>query len=102
MKKKSRMLSLMQEKRSFYTLKELEKLGSSRGIVYQSVKEVVLMSVGVLNWCKQTVARLVAEDLIKQDKVGTQSLCCLNRLHQKSCENQILGTQKRFPDVSCS
>jgi len=58
--KKATLLSAMQAEASFFTLKELETLGKSKGVIPQAVKEVV--------------ESLVAEDEVQSDKVGSQVL----------------------------
>mmetsp|Transcript_1549 Transcript_1549/g.3435 ORF Transcript_1549/g.3435 Transcript_1549/m.3435 type:complete len:207 (-) Transcript_1549:160-780(-) len=58
--KKSVLLAAMHAEGSFYTLKELENLGKSKGVIPQAVKEVV--------------EALCADGAIHNDKVGTQSL----------------------------
>eukprot|EP00397_Hematodinium_sp_SG-2012_P048216 GEMP01055150.1.p1 GENE.GEMP01055150.1~~GEMP01055150.1.p1 ORF type:complete len:205 (+),score=66.33 GEMP01055150.1:107-721(+) len=58
--KKQAIMDMMYDQATFYTLKELEKLAPSKGVVSQSVKEVV--------------EALVAENIISQEKVGAQQL----------------------------
>ncbi|CAJ1380053.1 unnamed protein product [Effrenium voratum] len=58
--KKSTLLSAMQAEAAFFTLKELETLGKSKGVIPQAVKEVV--------------ESLVADDEVQSDKVGSQIL----------------------------
>ncbi|CAL1154947.1 unnamed protein product [Cladocopium goreaui] len=50
----------MQGEASFFTLKELETLGKSKGVIPQAVKDVV--------------ESLVADDEVQSDKVGSQLL----------------------------
>lgn len=58
--KKVALLEMFHNTLVFYTLKEVEKVAPSVGVVSQSVKEVL--------------EALVAEDLVIQDKVGAQQL----------------------------
>lgn len=58
--KKSVLLKAMLDEASFYTLKELENLGKSKGVIPQAVKEVV--------------EGLCADGAVENDKVGSQSL----------------------------
>merc|ERR1712093_871610 len=58
--KKAVLLSAMHAEASVYTLKELEVLGKSKGVIPQAVKEVV--------------EGLCADGAVENDKVGSQSL----------------------------
>eukprot|EP00930_Biecheleria_cincta_P099925 TRINITY_DN91534_c0_g1_i1.p1 TRINITY_DN91534_c0_g1~~TRINITY_DN91534_c0_g1_i1.p1 ORF type:complete len:208 (-),score=63.27 TRINITY_DN91534_c0_g1_i1:40-663(-) len=58
--KKATLLAAMHAEASFFTLKELEKLGNSKGVVPQAVKEVV--------------ESLCADGEVQNDKVGSQAL----------------------------
>jgi len=58
--KKVTLLAAMQGEASFFTLKELETLGKSKGVIPQAVKDVV--------------ESLVADDEVQSDKVGSQLL----------------------------
>ncbi|PAN11182.1 hypothetical protein PAHAL_2G203400 [Panicum hallii] len=51
------MLQIFYESQDFYLLKELEKLGPKKGVISQSVKDVV--------------QSLVDDDLVLKDKIGT-------------------------------
>ena len=56
--KRQRLLDIFYEKRDFFLLKELEKIGpKEKGIVSQSVKDVL--------------QSLVDDDLVDSDKIGT-------------------------------
>ena len=56
--KRQKMLEVFYEKKDFFLLKELEKIGpKEKGVVAQSVKEVV--------------QSLVDDDLVDSDKIGT-------------------------------
>ncbi|CAE8619037.1 unnamed protein product [Polarella glacialis] len=56
--KKATLLGAMNKEASFYTLKELESLGKSKGVIPQAVKEVV--------------EGLCADGEVQTDKVGSQ------------------------------
>mmetsp|Transcript_1927 Transcript_1927/g.6034 ORF Transcript_1927/g.6034 Transcript_1927/m.6034 type:complete len:208 (-) Transcript_1927:314-937(-) len=58
--KKATLLAAMNAEASFYTLKELENLGKSKGVIPQAVKEVV--------------EALNADGEVQTDKVGSQVL----------------------------
>mmetsp|Transcript_63907 Transcript_63907/g.101312 ORF Transcript_63907/g.101312 Transcript_63907/m.101312 type:complete len:208 (+) Transcript_63907:47-670(+) len=68
--KKATLLAAMHSEASFYTLKELENLGKSNGVIPQAVKEVV--------------EALCADGEIQNDKVGSQQLFWA-LLSQRSC-----------------
>ncbi|RLN36329.1 hypothetical protein C2845_PM03G29200 [Panicum miliaceum] len=55
--KREQMLQIFYESQDFYLLKELEKLGPKKGVISQSVKDVV--------------QSLVDDDLVLKDKIGT-------------------------------
>ncbi|CAI5487372.1 unnamed protein product [Closterium sp. Naga37s-1] len=55
--KRERMLEIFYESKDFFLLKELERMGSKRGVISQAVKDVI-----------QT---LVDDDLVLRDKIGT-------------------------------
>ncbi|ORY92110.1 meiotic nuclear division protein 1 [Syncephalastrum racemosum] len=57
--KRKRMIEYLHQTNDFYQLKELEKMGPKRGIVSQSVKEVV--------------QGLVDDELVSSDKIGTSN-----------------------------
>lgn len=54
--KKATLLAAMQQEASFWTLKELEVLGKSKGVIPQAVKDVV--------------ESLVGEDEVQSDKAS--------------------------------
>mmetsp|Transcript_22194 Transcript_22194/g.66183 ORF Transcript_22194/g.66183 Transcript_22194/m.66183 type:complete len:207 (-) Transcript_22194:296-916(-) len=58
--KKATLVAAMEEEAAFYTLKELESLGKSKGVIPQAVKEVV--------------EGLCADGDVQTDKVGSQVL----------------------------
>ncbi|KAJ8751068.1 hypothetical protein K2173_016249 [Erythroxylum novogranatense] len=58
--KREKILQIFYESQDFFLLKELEKLGPKKGVISQSVKDVV--------------QSLVDDDLVLKDKIGT-SLC---------------------------
>ncbi|XAR67084.1 hypothetical protein NMG60_11013514 [Bertholletia excelsa] len=55
--KREKMLQIFYESQGFFLLKELEKLGPKKGVISQSVKDVV--------------QSLVDDDLVSKDKIGT-------------------------------
>ncbi|KAG5067667.1 hypothetical protein JHK85_000044 [Glycine max] len=55
--KREKMLQIFYESQDFYLLKELEKMGPRKGVISQSVKDVV--------------QSLVDDDLVSKDKIGT-------------------------------
>ncbi|CAI6001865.1 unnamed protein product [Closterium sp. NIES-65] len=55
--KREKMLEIFYETKDFFLLKELERMGSKRGVISQAVKDVI-----------QT---LVDDDLVLRDKIGT-------------------------------
>ncbi|BBN19155.1 hypothetical protein MPTK1_8g08290 [Marchantia polymorpha subsp. ruderalis] len=55
--KREQMLQIFYESQGFYQLKDLEKLGPKKGVISQSVKDVV--------------QSLVDDDLVFKDKIGT-------------------------------
>ncbi|KAI3447079.1 hypothetical protein Pfo_003744 [Paulownia fortunei] len=55
--KREKMLQIFYESQDFFLLKELEKLGPKKGVITQSVKDVV--------------QSLVDDDLVFKDKIGT-------------------------------
>lgn len=87
--KREKMLQIFYESQDFFLLKELEKMGPKKGVISQSVKDVV--------------QSLVDDDLVSKDKIGTSvyfwSLpsCAGNQLrnvHQKlDSELQNSGTR---------
>lgn len=57
--KREKMLQIFYESQDFFLLKELEKLGPRKGVITQSVKDVV--------------QSLVDDDLVSKDKIGTSA-----------------------------
>jgi hypothetical protein len=55
--KRQKMLQIFHETQSFYQLKDLEKQGPKKGVISQSVKDVV--------------QSLVDDNLVFKDKIGT-------------------------------
>ncbi|XP_038880241.1 meiotic nuclear division protein 1 homolog isoform X3 [Benincasa hispida] len=55
--KREKMLQIFYESQDFFLLKELEKLGPRKGVISQSVKDVV--------------QSLVDDDLVSKEKIGT-------------------------------
>ncbi|KAK8286747.1 hypothetical protein V6Z11_D07G011000 [Gossypium hirsutum] len=55
--KREKILQIFYESQDFFLLKELEKLGPKKGVITQSVKDVV--------------QSLVDDDLVSKDKIGT-------------------------------
>ncbi|KAJ9183864.1 hypothetical protein P3X46_007666 [Hevea brasiliensis] len=55
--KREKILQIFYESQNFFLLKELEKLGPKKGVISQSVKDVV--------------QSLVDDDLVSKDKIGT-------------------------------
>nr|GEU87402.1 hypothetical protein [Tanacetum cinerariifolium] len=59
--KREKMLQIFYDSQDFYLLKESEKSGPRKGVISQSVKDVV--------------QSLVDDDLVSKDKIGTSSNC---------------------------
>ena len=57
--KRKRMLEIFKEDQSFFHLKDIEKLGTKKGIIFQSIKEVL--------------DSLVADNLVEVDKIGSSN-----------------------------
>ncbi|KAM2383428.1 hypothetical protein ACFXTH_040987 [Malus domestica] len=55
--KREKMLQIFYDSQDFFLLKELEKSGSKKGVISQSVKDVI--------------QSLVDDDLVFKDKIGT-------------------------------
>lgn len=91
--KREQMLQIFYESQDFFLLKELEKLGPKKGVISQSVKDVV--------------QSLVDDDLVLKDKIGTSvyfwSLpsCAGNQLRSaySKLEADLLNSQKRFDEL---
>ncbi|MQL80450.1 hypothetical protein Taro_012903, partial [Colocasia esculenta] len=91
--KREQMLQIFYERKDFFLLKELEKLGPKKGVISQSVKDVL--------------QSLVDDDLVLKDKIGTSvyfwSLpsCASNQLrntHSK-LESDLSNSRKRFREL---
>ncbi|CAK8533889.1 unnamed protein product [Lathyrus sativus] len=91
--KREKMLQIFYESQDFYLLKELEKMGPKKGVISQSVKDVV--------------QSLVDDDLVSKDKIGTSvyfwSLpsCAGNQLrnvHQK-LDSDLHSSGKRHAQL---
>ncbi|XP_038700567.1 meiotic nuclear division protein 1 homolog isoform X1 [Tripterygium wilfordii] len=91
--KREKMLQIFYESQDFFLLKELEKLGPKKGVITQSVKDVV--------------QSLVDDDLVLKDKIGTSvyfwSLPStagnqLRNAYQK-LESELQSSQKRFAEL---
>ncbi|KAK8654691.1 hypothetical protein V6N13_107298 [Hibiscus sabdariffa] len=87
------MLQIFYESQDFFLLKELEKLGPKKGVITQSVKDVV--------------QSLVDDDLVSKDKIGTSvyfwSLpsCAGNQLRnvQRKLESDLQSSKKRYTEL---
>ncbi|KAJ0745624.1 putative mnd1, HTH domain-containing protein [Helianthus annuus] len=87
------MLQIFYDSQDFYLLKELEKLGPRKGVISQSVKDVV--------------QSLVDDDLVSKDKIGTSvyfwSLpsCAGNQLRNvsKKLESELESSRKRHVEL---
>ncbi|PON62498.1 Meiotic nuclear division protein [Parasponia andersonii] len=91
--KREKILQIFYGSQDFYLLKELEKLGPKKGVITQSVKDVV--------------QSLVDDDLVSKDKIGTSvyfwSLpsCAGNQLRNVSrkLESNLHSSKKRFEEL---
>ncbi|PWA40577.1 Meiotic nuclear division protein 1 [Artemisia annua] len=91
--KREKMLEIFYDSQDFYLLKELEKLGPRKGVISQSVKDVV--------------QSLVDDDLVSKDKIGTSvyfwSLpsCAGNQLRNvtKKLESELQSSKKRHVEL---
>ncbi|KAJ3693178.1 hypothetical protein LUZ60_008658 [Juncus effusus] len=91
--KREQMLQIFYESQDFYLLKELEKLGPKKGVISQSVKDVI-----------QT---LVDDDLVLKDKIGTSvyfwSLpnCASNQLRNtyNKLESDLTSSKKWYNEL---
>ncbi|KAF3325922.1 meiotic nuclear division protein 1 [Carex littledalei] len=92
--KREQMLQILYESQDFFLLKELEKMGPKKGVISQSVKDVI-----------QT---LVDDDLVLKDKIGTSvyfwSLpsCAGNQLSNtyKKLESDLKSSKKRHAELA--
>ncbi|XP_020103587.1 meiotic nuclear division protein 1 homolog isoform X2 [Ananas comosus] len=78
--KREQMLQIFYESQDFFLLKELEKLGPKKGVISQSVKDVV--------------QSLVDDDLVLKDKIGTSLRSARNKL-----ESDLSSSRKRFKEL---
>uniref|UniRef100_A0ACD5XK59 Uncharacterized protein n=1 Tax=Avena sativa TaxID=4498 RepID=A0ACD5XK59_AVESA len=91
--KREQMLQIFYDSQDFYLLKELEKMGPKKGVISQSVKDVV-----------QT---LVDDDLVLRDKIGTSvyfwSLpsCAGNQLRTtySKLESDLSNSKRRYMEL---
>lgn len=91
--KREKMLEIFYESQNFFLLKELEKLGPKKGVISQSVKDVV--------------QSLVDDDLVAKDKIGTSvyfwSLpsCAGNQLRNvhRKLESDLQSGKKRLSEL---
>lgn len=91
--KRGKILEIFYESQDFYLLKELEKLGPKKGVISQSVKDVV--------------QSLVDDDLVLKDKIGTSvyfwSLpsCAGNQLRNvyRKLESDLQSSKKRHTEL---
>uniref|UniRef100_A0A7N0RBM9 Meiotic nuclear division protein 1 homolog n=1 Tax=Kalanchoe fedtschenkoi TaxID=63787 RepID=A0A7N0RBM9_KALFE len=91
--KREKILQIFYESQDFYLLKELEKLGPKKGVITQSVKDVV--------------QSLVDDDLVLKDKIGTSvyfwSLpsCAGNQLRNvhRKLDSDLHASRKRYAEA---
>ncbi|XP_028076192.1 meiotic nuclear division protein 1 homolog isoform X3 [Camellia sinensis] len=91
--KREKMLQIFYDSQDFFLLKELEKLGPKKGVISQSVKDVV--------------QSLVDDDLVSKDKIGTSvyfwSLpsCAGNQLRNvyRKLEADLQSSKKRLAEL---
>ncbi|XP_057466741.1 meiotic nuclear division protein 1 homolog [Actinidia eriantha] len=91
--KREKMLQIFYESQDFFLLKELEKLGPKKGVITQSVKDVV--------------QSLVDDDLVSKDKIGTSVYfwsfpsCAGNQLRNvyHKLEGDLQGRKKRLAEL---
>ncbi|KAK4432940.1 Meiotic nuclear division protein 1 [Sesamum alatum] len=91
--KREKMLQIFYESQDFFLLKELEKLGPKKGVITQSVKDVV--------------QSLVDDDLVFKDKIGTSvyfwSLpsCAGNQLRNihRKLDSDLQSSKKRYIEL---
>ncbi|KAJ3681223.1 hypothetical protein LUZ60_015712 [Juncus effusus] len=88
--KREQMFQIFYESQDFFLLKELEKMGPKKGVISQSVKDVI-----------QT---LVDDDLVLKDKIGTSvyfwSLpsCAIEKYIQQA-ESDLTSSKKRYTEL---
>ncbi|KAL5728933.1 Meiotic nuclear division protein 1 [Ranunculus cassubicifolius] len=91
--KREKMLQIFYDSQDFYLLKELEKMGPKKGVISQSVKDVI--------------QSLVDDDLVSKDKVGSSiyfwSLpsCAGNQLRNVygKLESDLESSKKRHAEL---
>lgn len=91
--KREKILQIFYDSQDFYLLKELEKLGPKKGVITQSVKDVV--------------QSLVDDDLVFKDKIGTSvyfwSLpsCTGNQLRNvyRKLESDVQASKKQMGEL---
>ncbi|KAI3915300.1 hypothetical protein MKX01_035559 [Papaver californicum] len=91
--KREKMLQIFYDSQDFYLLKELEKLGPKKGVISQSVKDVI--------------QSLVDDDLVLKDKIGSSiyfwSLpsCAGNQLRNVSNKlgSDLKSSKKRLAEL---
>ncbi|CAI0543699.1 unnamed protein product [Linum tenue] len=81
--KREKMLQIFYESQDFFLLKELEKLGPKKGVITQSVKDVI--------------QSLVDDDLVLKDKIGT-SIRAEQFLHPRYTFGAFLAVR----EIRCS
>ncbi|CAI9100501.1 OLC1v1037617C1 [Oldenlandia corymbosa var. corymbosa] len=92
--KREKMLQIFYDSQDFYLLKELEKLGPKKGVISQSVKDVI--------------QSLVDDDLVSKDKIGTSvyfwSLpsCAGNQLRniRRKLESDLQSGNNRLSELT--
>lgn len=92
--KREKMLQIFYDSQDFYLLKELEKLGPKKGVISQSVKDVI--------------QSLVDDDLVSKEKVGSSiyfwSLpsCAGNQLRSVygKLESDLVSSKKRYVELT--
>ncbi|KAI3895527.1 hypothetical protein MKX03_022178 [Papaver bracteatum] len=92
--KREKMLEIFYDSQDFYLLKELEKLGPKKGVISQSVKDVI--------------QSLVDDDLVLKDKIGSSiyfwSLpsCAGNQLRNVSNKlgSDLKNSKKRLAELT--
>ncbi|KGN66201.1 meiotic nuclear division protein 1 homolog [Cucumis sativus] len=92
--KREKMLQIFYESQDFFLLKELEKLGPRKGVISQSVKDVV--------------QSLVDDDLVSKEKIGTSvyfwSLpsCAGNQLRNvcRKLESDLQNSKNRLEQLT--
>ncbi|KAK4280974.1 hypothetical protein QN277_012524 [Acacia crassicarpa] len=92
--KREKMLQIFYESQDFFLLKELEKSGPKKGVIAQSVKDVI--------------QSLVDDDLVSKDKIGTSvyfwSLpsCAGNQLRNvyHKLESELKSNKKRYVELA--